>query len=639
MVDGVTPKLGLVKPEVGASRDSWGGKLNTNWDKVDNLLGEAPNDGQQYARKSLGWSVVVSGSTGVPEAPTDGAYYVRNGAAGIWGTGATKSYIDAADATKAPTVSPTFTGDPRAPTPTAGDNDTSIATTAFVTAADNAVKSQLIGSASTGMDTLGEIENYIAANITPVLGNKADIFSPTFTGDPKAPTPAAADNDTSIATTAFVKTAIAASPAGTTISDPPPSSPVNGQTWWESDTGNFYINYNDGNSSQWVQINTQPASNGFTRPVVDGNYVWNSKSDNSGVGIASLTNAGALTITGGLAGTSATFSGTLTMSFILTVKAADGAGNAHLAFANETGTIQFYNFWNRTANNLTWQYQGSTSVMTVDSAGNLTAAANVQANSGYFVSPGSALLYAQGSGSAILQAGSQQAYIRPADGYFIAPVVYANTLVQSAGNMQCAGSMRCTGQLFFGGTNTIIANDQGGHVYLRASPGDGSVQAISQTNGNFIITGSVGQKSTGTAWGNPCDARIKTVLRNYESGLDEILGLTPKVFTYKGNETPAAPGVDPAFPDAVVDKEAQTVPYKTSPHYRLAVDETECVGLVAQEAETVMPDLVSKHDAYIDGEPVDDHRILDASNVTWALVNAIKELTARVAALEAARGV
>lgn len=34
---------------------------------------------------------------------------------------------------------------------------------------------------------------------------KADLASPTFTGDPKAPTPSTGDNDTSIATTAFVK--------------------------------------------------------------------------------------------------------------------------------------------------------------------------------------------------------------------------------------------------------------------------------------------------------------------------------------------------------------------------------------------------------------------------------------------------
>jgi hypothetical protein len=36
------------------------------------------------------------------------------------------------------------------------------------------------------------------------------------------------------------------------IGDDPPASPIVGQTWWESDTGNSYIYYNDGNSSQWV---------------------------------------------------------------------------------------------------------------------------------------------------------------------------------------------------------------------------------------------------------------------------------------------------------------------------------------------------------------------------------------------------
>ncbi len=40
--------------------------------------------------------------------------------------------------------------------------------------------------------------------------DKADIASPTFTGSPKAPTPAQTVNDTTIATTAFVKSAIAA---------------------------------------------------------------------------------------------------------------------------------------------------------------------------------------------------------------------------------------------------------------------------------------------------------------------------------------------------------------------------------------------------------------------------------------------
>lgn len=90
----------------------------------------------------------------------------------------------AAVAGKADLASPAFTGNPTAPTQTAGDNDTSIATTAFVQTA---------------------------------IAGKADLASPTFTGDPKAPTPATSDNDTSIATTAFVKAAIAASPGGLSV--------------------------------------------------------------------------------------------------------------------------------------------------------------------------------------------------------------------------------------------------------------------------------------------------------------------------------------------------------------------------------------------------------------------------------------
>ena len=75
---------------------------------------------------------------------------------------------------KAPLAGPVFTGDARAVTPATADNDTSIATTAFVKA-----------------------QGY------------APLASPTFTGDARAVTPTAGDNDTSIATTAFVTAAVA----------------------------------------------------------------------------------------------------------------------------------------------------------------------------------------------------------------------------------------------------------------------------------------------------------------------------------------------------------------------------------------------------------------------------------------------
>jgi hypothetical protein len=39
MADSTTPVYGYVSPEVGASDDTWGAKLNANWLKTDNLLG------------------------------------------------------------------------------------------------------------------------------------------------------------------------------------------------------------------------------------------------------------------------------------------------------------------------------------------------------------------------------------------------------------------------------------------------------------------------------------------------------------------------------------------------------------------------------------------------------------------------
>jgi roadblock/LC7 domain-containing protein len=108
---------------------------------------------------------------------------------------------------KANIAAPTFTGDAKAVTPTAGDNDTSIATTAFVTAADNL---------------------------------KADIASPTFTGDAKAVTPTAGDNDTSIATTAFV-TAADNLKANLTSNTFTGNQTINNNSWMNFNGGTLYM--------------------------------------------------------------------------------------------------------------------------------------------------------------------------------------------------------------------------------------------------------------------------------------------------------------------------------------------------------------------------------------------------------------
>jgi hypothetical protein len=94
-------------------------------------------------------------------------------------------------------------------------------------------------------------------NLVGDLALKAPLASPVFTGNPTAPTPTAGDNDTSIATTAFVTSAVASGGGGgaaVLVSDTPPVGAADNSLWYESDTGNMYIRLNDGSSTQWVQV-------------------------------------------------------------------------------------------------------------------------------------------------------------------------------------------------------------------------------------------------------------------------------------------------------------------------------------------------------------------------------------------------
>jgi hypothetical protein len=172
-----TPNYDLEKPVVGGDLDVWGGKLNTNFDKVDTAI-KARADATTTVATNLATldaavvkkdgTVAMSGPLVLPAGnPTLGTHATN------------KTYVDNGLSSKAPLSSPELTGTPTSPTATDGTNTTQIATTQFVTTA-------------------------VANGISP-LAPKA---SPALTGTPTSPTAGAGTNNTQIATTAFVTTAI-----------------------------------------------------------------------------------------------------------------------------------------------------------------------------------------------------------------------------------------------------------------------------------------------------------------------------------------------------------------------------------------------------------------------------------------------
>jgi hypothetical protein len=157
------------------------------------------------------------------------------------------------------------------------------------------------------------------------------------------------------------------------------------------------------------------------------------------------------------------------------------------------------------------------------------------------------------------------------------------------------------------------------------------------SNGCFI-SGGYGYQSGGGAWRDSSDVRIKNITGDYAHGLNEILKLQPRRFTYKGNDTFSEPSSLSDVDVAIGKSEANELvglPYGNSPHHEAAMTGKEFIGLIAQEAEIVMPEMITKIAGYINGTKVADLRELNSTALIFALVNAVKTLAARVEALEA----
>ena len=121
-----------------------------------------------------------------------------------------------------------------------------------------------------------------------------------------------------------------------------------------------------------------------------------------------------------------------------------------------------------------------------------------------------------------------------------------------------------------------------------------------------VSTDSAAKPSTNT-WTIASDERLKTILGNYEKGLDAICALRPVRYEYNGLG---------GMPE----------------------DGKEHISIVAQEAAEAFPECVGTFRAKLHEDDEEDTELLNYNGhaVTFALINAIKELKARIETLETA---
>ena len=145
------------------------------------------------------------------------------------------------------------------------------------------------------------------------------------------------------------------------------------------------------------------------------------------------------------------------------------------------------------------------------------------------------------------------------------------------------------------------ADASANNVSFEAVLGSGTTGKGSNTAN---IRGSVYNSANSSTFSTTSDIRIKKNIVDNNTGLDKINQIQVKNFEYRKPEE-----VDSSLsPDSAIDKEGLQL------------------GVIAQEIETILPDVVNTESTGC--------KSVNPDNITWYLVNAVKELSAENTALK-----
>ena len=120
-------------------------------------------------------------------------------------------------------------------------------------------------------------------------------------------------------------------------------------------------------------------------------------------------------------------------------------------------------------------------------------------------------------------------------------------------------------------------------------------------------SGGVYQGNNSSSWSTTSDRRIKKNIVDNNTGLDAINQVQVRNFEYR-----TADEIDELPSSVAIDKRGTQV------------------GVIAQEIQEILPDVVKEESTGC--------LSVNPDNMTWYLVNAVKELSAKVAELEAKIG-